>query len=225
MPTELLGVNDRAAARRGRSGVPQTACRRAHACRRDVRGSGALRCARHRSPVGRDVFIDVDVVLEGECARRPRADRSVRLIATARSVRRPRYSAEQRDRSRGGRPRMPDRAVRTPATRGAVARRRACRQFRRGQEDQMKRSAKANHLTYLGDTTVGEKANVGAGTDDVQLRRREQVTHGNRRPRLHRLRHHARRTGQGRCRRDDRSGSTITKDAPPASSRSSAASS
>ena len=26
------------------------------------------------------------------------------------------------------------------------------------------RGSKANHLTYLGDTTVGEKVNVGAGT-------------------------------------------------------------
>jgi bifunctional UDP-N-acetylglucosamine pyrophosphorylase/glucosamine-1-phosphate N-acetyltransferase len=29
---------------------------------------------------------------------------------------------------------------------------------------ELKRGAKANHLTYLGDATVGEKANVGAGT-------------------------------------------------------------
>ena len=28
----------------------------------------------------------------------------------------------------------------------------------------MKRGAKANHLTYLGDATVGEQANIGAGT-------------------------------------------------------------
>jgi bifunctional UDP-N-acetylglucosamine pyrophosphorylase/glucosamine-1-phosphate N-acetyltransferase len=29
---------------------------------------------------------------------------------------------------------------------------------------QLKRGAKANHLTYLGDATIGEKVNVGAGT-------------------------------------------------------------
>jgi bifunctional UDP-N-acetylglucosamine pyrophosphorylase/glucosamine-1-phosphate N-acetyltransferase len=29
---------------------------------------------------------------------------------------------------------------------------------------ELKRGAKANHLTYLGDATVGEKVNVGAGT-------------------------------------------------------------
>jgi bifunctional UDP-N-acetylglucosamine pyrophosphorylase/glucosamine-1-phosphate N-acetyltransferase len=29
---------------------------------------------------------------------------------------------------------------------------------------ELKRGAKANHLTYLGDATIGEKANVGAGT-------------------------------------------------------------
>jgi bifunctional UDP-N-acetylglucosamine pyrophosphorylase/glucosamine-1-phosphate N-acetyltransferase len=31
-------------------------------------------------------------------------------------------------------------------------------------KSELKRGAKANHLTYLGDATVGEKANVGAGT-------------------------------------------------------------
>lgn len=31
-------------------------------------------------------------------------------------------------------------------------------------KSQLKRGAKASHLTYLGDTTVGEEANIGAGT-------------------------------------------------------------
>jgi bifunctional UDP-N-acetylglucosamine pyrophosphorylase/glucosamine-1-phosphate N-acetyltransferase len=31
-------------------------------------------------------------------------------------------------------------------------------------KSELKRGAKANHLTYLGDATVGEKVNVGAGT-------------------------------------------------------------
>jgi bifunctional UDP-N-acetylglucosamine pyrophosphorylase/glucosamine-1-phosphate N-acetyltransferase len=31
-------------------------------------------------------------------------------------------------------------------------------------KSELHKGAKANHLTYLGDTTVGEKANVGAGT-------------------------------------------------------------
>ena len=31
-------------------------------------------------------------------------------------------------------------------------------------KSELKRGAKANHLTYLGDATVGEQANVGAGT-------------------------------------------------------------
>ena len=34
------------------------------------------------------------------------------------------------------------------------------------------RGSKANHLAYLGDATIGEKVNVGAGTITVQLRRR-----------------------------------------------------
>jgi bifunctional UDP-N-acetylglucosamine pyrophosphorylase/glucosamine-1-phosphate N-acetyltransferase len=31
-------------------------------------------------------------------------------------------------------------------------------------KSELRRGAKANHLTYLGDATVGEKVNVGAGT-------------------------------------------------------------
>ena len=31
-------------------------------------------------------------------------------------------------------------------------------------KSELKRGAKANHLTYLGDATIGEKVNVGAGT-------------------------------------------------------------
>jgi bifunctional UDP-N-acetylglucosamine pyrophosphorylase/glucosamine-1-phosphate N-acetyltransferase len=31
-------------------------------------------------------------------------------------------------------------------------------------KSELHRGAKANHLTYLGDATVGEKVNVGAGT-------------------------------------------------------------
>ena len=41
---------------------------------------------------------------------------------------------------------------------------RAHRQLRRAQEDDAGRGAKANHLAYLGDATIGAKANVGAGT-------------------------------------------------------------
>ena len=39
------------------------------------------------------------------------------------------------------------------------------RQFRRGEEGQaIGKGAKANHLSYLGDGTVGAGANIGAGT-------------------------------------------------------------
>ena len=42
------------------------------------------------------------------------------------------------------------------------------------------RGAKANHLAYLGDATVGERVNYGAGSHHGQLRRRQQAPHGDR---------------------------------------------
>ena len=49
--------------------------------------------------------------------------------------------------------------------------------------------AKANHLSYIGDARVGAKANIGAGTHHLQLRRLLQEPYRHRRQRLHRLQH------------------------------------
>ena len=48
--------------------------------------------------------------------------------------------------------------------RSAGRRGRARRQLRRDEEDALGRGSKANHLAYLGDATIGENANIGAGT-------------------------------------------------------------
>ena len=60
--------------------------------------------------------------------------------------------------------------------------------------------AKVSHLTYIGDATSGRDANIGAGTDHLQLRRLPQVPDGDRGGRLRRLEFLARRA------RDDRRG-------------------
>ena len=177
--------------------------------------------------VGRDV-----VHRRQRGARRQRAHRRSRAhrpehraFATARSAPTPRSCANcVIDRAEVG-----ARCIIGPFARlrpeRAAARRRACRQLRRGEEDRdSKRGAKANHLTYLGDATVGEKVNVGAGTvtcnyDGVNKWRTEIgdgafIGSG----------HDARRAGEGRRGATIGAGSTITKDTPAASSPWSAAS-
>ena len=47
--------------------------------------------------------------------------------------------------------------------------------------------AKANHLAYLGDATVGERVNYGRRQHHGQLRRRQQAPHRDRERRAHRL--------------------------------------
>ncbi len=64
--------------------------------------------------------------------------------------------------------------------------------------------SKANHLTYLGDTTVGREGQCRRWHHHLQLRRREQVAHRDRRRGVHRLGHDAGGTRQGRRARDDR---------------------
>ena len=56
-------------------------------------------------------------------------------------------------------------ALRSHPARVGCRQGRARRQFRRAQEDRRwGQGAKANHLAYLGDATIGAKINVGAGT-------------------------------------------------------------
>ena len=60
--------------------------------------------------------------------------------------------------------RRADRPLRAPAPGRRAGRRGAHRQLRRGEELHAGRGAKANHLAYLGDATVGERVNYGAGS-------------------------------------------------------------
>ena len=69
--------------------------------------------------------------------------------------------------------------------------------------------SKAGHLSYLGDSDVGEGVQHRRRDDHLQLRRGPQEPDRDRSGRLHRLRHRARRSGQGRpgrlCRAPGRS--------------------
>ena len=46
--------------------------------------------------------------------------------------------------------------------------------------------SKVPHLSYIGDTDIGERTNIGAGNDHRQLRRHEQAPHDDRRGRVRR---------------------------------------
>ena len=58
--------------------------------------------------------------------------------------------------------------------------------------------AKANHLTYLGDADIGAEGQRRLRHHHLQLRRLREVADGDRRRRLHRLGHAARRAGDRR---------------------------
>jgi bifunctional UDP-N-acetylglucosamine pyrophosphorylase/glucosamine-1-phosphate N-acetyltransferase len=55
------------------------------------------------------------------------------------------------------------------------------------------RKSKAMHLTYLGDAEIGERTNIGAGHDHLQLRRQKQTPDNHRIGCENRQRHDARR--------------------------------
>ena len=61
--------------------------------------------------------------------------------------------------------------------------------------------AKVPHLSYVGDAEIGAGANIGAGNDHRELRRRAQAPHQGRQERPHRLEHRAGGAGRGRRRR------------------------
>ena len=66
------------------------------------------------------------------------------------------------------------------------------------------RGAKANHLAYIGDSSVGERVNFGAGSITANYDGAEQAPHRHRRRRAHRQQLRAGRAGRGRRRRDGR---------------------
>ena len=65
------------------------------------------------------------------------------------------------------------------------------------------RGSKASHLTYLGDATIGEKTNIGAGTITCNYDGKNKHATDIGRQRADRLGHDAGRAGQSRRRRGD----------------------
>ena len=63
------------------------------------------------------------------------------------------------------------------------------------------RGVKAHHVGYIGDATVGEGANIGAGVDHVQLRRGAEASDPDRSARLRRDERESRRPAHDRGRR------------------------
>ena len=75
--------------------------------------------------------------------------------------------------------------------------------------------AKVNHLSYVGDASVGARRQHRRGHDHLQLRRVRQVSDGDRRGRLHRLQHarwwHRSRSATARSSAPDRSSRATSK--------------
>jgi bifunctional UDP-N-acetylglucosamine pyrophosphorylase/glucosamine-1-phosphate N-acetyltransferase len=162
--TEVLGVNDKV-----QLAELESAYRRQRATALMLEGVTIVDPARFdaRGPVsaGRDVYIDVNVVLEGrvQLGNRVRIGPNVvirdseigddveihancvldRAVVGARSIVGP--FARLR----------PDARLHEDVHVG---------NFVEVKKSELMRGAKANHLTYLGDATVGERVNVGAGT-------------------------------------------------------------
>ena len=162
--SELLGVNDRlqlaeveAAYRRRRAGeLMRAGATLADPARFDARGPVR---------VGRDVYIDVNVVLEGHVTLGDgvRVGPNVVIrdssIGPASEI----FANSVIERAEVG----------SDCRIGPFARLRPeallhddvhIGNFVEVKKSELRRGAKANHLTYLGDATIGEQTNIGAGT-------------------------------------------------------------
>jgi len=162
--TEVLGVNDKV-----QLAELEAAYRRQRATVLMLEGATIVDPARFdaRGPVsvGRDVYIDVNVVLEGTVKLGDRVRIGPNVLIR---------DSEIGDDTEIHANSVIDRAV--VGARCSVGPFARLRPDARLHEDvhvgnfvevkkaELKRGAKANHLTYLGDATVGEKVNVGAGT-------------------------------------------------------------
>ena len=161
---EVLGVNDRL-----QLAELETAYRRQRAVELMLAGATLADPARFdaRGPVsiGRDVYLDVNVVFEGTVTLGHRVRIGPNVVIR---------DSEIGDDTEVFANCVIDRAQVGPRCRiGPFARLRPevllhedvhVGNFVEVKKSELKRGAKANHLTYLGDTTVGERANVGAGT-------------------------------------------------------------
>jgi bifunctional UDP-N-acetylglucosamine pyrophosphorylase/glucosamine-1-phosphate N-acetyltransferase len=162
--TEVLGVNDKR-----QLAELEAAYRERRATELMLAGVTLVDPARFdaRGPVivGRDVFIDVNVVLEGAVTLGNRVHIAPNVVirdadigddtvihancVIERASVGPRCVVGPFARLR------PDALLREDVHVG---------NFVEVKKSELKRGAKANHLTYLGDATIGEKVNVGAGT-------------------------------------------------------------
>jgi len=162
--TEVLGVNDKV-----QLAELEAAYRRQRATALMIEGVTLADPARFdaRGPVsaGRDVFIDVNVVLEGTVKLGSRVRIGPNVVIR---------DSEIDDDVEIHANCVLDRAtVGARSIVGPFARLRPDARlheevhvgnFVEVKKSELLRGAKANHLTYLGDATVGEKVNVGAGT-------------------------------------------------------------
>jgi bifunctional UDP-N-acetylglucosamine pyrophosphorylase/glucosamine-1-phosphate N-acetyltransferase len=162
--TEVLGVNDKP-----QLAELEAAYRRQRATDLMLEGVTIVDPARFdaRGPVtvGRDVLIDVNVVLEGEVKLGHRVRIGPNVVIR---------DSEIGDDTVVFPNCVIERAVIGPGCNvGPFARFRPSSTLDAGvhignfvevKNSRIGRGSKANHLTYLGDTTVGEKVNVGAGT-------------------------------------------------------------
>ena len=162
---EVLGVNDKLQLAGAGERVPAAARARTHAvgCHGDRSGQridvrGAVSC-------GRDVVLDVNVLLEGPVQLgdgvRVGANCVLSQVKVGAGTQ---HQAQLRHRARRDRRRLPDRTVQPHPARIHVARRRAHRQLRRGQEhrDRHRQQGQPPELPRRRD--VGAGVNVGAGT-------------------------------------------------------------
>jgi bifunctional UDP-N-acetylglucosamine pyrophosphorylase/glucosamine-1-phosphate N-acetyltransferase len=162
--TEVLGVNDKA-----QLAELEAAYRRQRATALMLEGVTIVDPARFdaRGPVsvGRDVFVDVNVVFEGnvKLGNRVRIGPNVVIRDSEIGDDTVVFPNCVIDRARIG----------SGCNIGPFARFRPSAELEAGvhignfvevKNSVIRAGAKANHLTYLGDATVGEKVNVGAGT-------------------------------------------------------------
>ncbi len=180
-PAEILGVNDRVQLAQAEAEYRRRRARELMACgvtvidpaRVDVRGDVT---------VGRDVVLDVNVVLEGSVRLGDGVRIGPNCVVANSSI----GAGTLLDANCV----VQDAQIGSDCRVGPFARLRPGAQVAAGvhlgnfveiKNSQIGAGSKVNHLTYVGDTTVGSGVNIGAGTDHRQLRRGPEMAHTNRR--------------------------------------------
>jgi bifunctional UDP-N-acetylglucosamine pyrophosphorylase/glucosamine-1-phosphate N-acetyltransferase len=161
---EVLGVNDKV-----QLAEVEAVYRRRRAQELMLQGVTLVDPARFdaRGPVtvGRDVYIDVNVVLEGSVRLGNRVRIGPNVVIRDSEIG---DDAEIHANCVLDRAKVGARAIVGPYARlrpdAVLGEEVHVGNFVEVKKSELKRGAKANHLTYLGDATIGEKVNVGAGT-------------------------------------------------------------